>query len=64
MAGSYGEEYSLIASADIDGETYIAVIMQGTDTGRYSDALAVFEALGAGAEASEEEVSDEETSEE
>ena len=64
MAGSYGEEYSLIASADIDGETYIAVIMKGTDTGRYSDALAVFEALGAGAEASEEEVSEEETSEE
>ena len=36
--GSYNDLKCLVASAEINGKSYVAAIMQGSDTGRYADA--------------------------
>lgn len=40
--------YNLVASATIDGQTYVAVILSGTDTGRYTDANTLFGLVSSG----------------
>ena len=50
--GSFNDVKCLVAAAEIDGKTYIAVLMQDGDPGRYQDAKTLFDYV---AGASEEE---------
>ena len=41
--GSFNDVKCLVAAAEIDGKTYIAVLMQDGDPGRYQDAKTLFD---------------------
>ena len=62
--GSYNDLKCLVASAEINGKSYVAAIMQGSDTGRYADAKTLFDYVagtGEGEEASIDTSSSDET---
>ena len=64
--GSYNDLKCLVASAEINGKSYVAAIMQGSDTGRYADAKTLFDYVagtGEGEEASIDTSSSDETAE-
>ena len=41
--GSFNDVKCLVAAAEIEGRTYIAVLMQDGDPGRYQDAKTLFD---------------------
>ena len=54
--GSYNDVKCLVASAEINGKSYVAAIMQDSDEGRYTDAKTLFDYVAGTAEGGEAEI--------